>query len=238
MRLRDDIKLASTWVYSDTHYGHDNIVEFCHRPVEHEQVMIAEWRKVAKPGRTMLHLGDLVYRGNARFKAITAKELTGPGMADRNLLVSGNHDGQRFSYYRDCGFKLARPFTLPLYETHDSGLALVPPPSENTWLISPEYLVSFSHYAWNDEEDGGPQPLNHWRLHGHIHNSGYQRSEFVPFLRNHINVSVEQVGYKPVNLKVLLDAAILGRLPATQETEDALAADARERSLARRKENS
>jgi calcineurin-like phosphoesterase family protein len=215
MRFRDDIDIAQTWVTSDTHYGHDNIVGFCHRPEEHEQVMIAEWRKVAQPGRTMLHLGDLTYRSNARFKALLAPQLTGPGLADRALLIKGNHDGQRFSYYRDCGFKLARPFSI----RYD------------------KFIVSFSHYAWGGEDDGNEaMPANTWRLHGHIHNSGYQRSEFVPFLRNHINLSVEQTGYKPVNLKVLLDAAILGRLPASQEAEDTLATAARERSIARRAE--
>jgi hypothetical protein len=74
----------------------------------------------------------------------------------------------------------------------------------------------------------------HWRIHGHIHNNGYQRSSFVPFLRNHINVSVEQTGYKPVLLRTLLEAAILGVLPATQAEEDTLAAEARARSIARR----
>jgi calcineurin-like phosphoesterase family protein len=226
MRFRDDIDLATTWVYSDTHFGHDNIVGFCHRPEDHEQIMIAEWRKVALPGRTMLHLGDLCYRSNARFKAITSKELTGPGMADRNLLIKGNHDGQRFSFYRDCGFKLARPFSLALKVEHD-GLFWV---DNDTY----DYIVSFSHYAWNDDEDGGPMPDNHWRVHGHIHNNGYQRTEFVPFLRNHINISVEQTGFKPVNLKMLLDAAILGRLPADGEVEAAATEAARERSLARR----
>lgn len=243
MRFRDDIDLDTTYVTSDTHYGHDNIVGFCHRPEEHEQVMIAEWRKVAKPGITMLHLGDLTYRSNARFKAITAKELTGPGLADRALLIKGNHDGQRYSYYRDCGFKLARPFALQLgHEANEDGtlkgLFVVKEPED---AGRTDYIVSFSHYPWGPPDDDKPMRLDEknqtdWRVHGHIHNNGYQRSSFVPFLRNHINVSVEQTGYKPVLLRTLLESAILGVLPATQEAEDALAAEARQRSIARRTE--
>ena len=38
--LRDDIDPASTWVVSDTHFGHRNIVGFCHRPENHEDIMI------------------------------------------------------------------------------------------------------------------------------------------------------------------------------------------------------
>jgi calcineurin-like phosphoesterase family protein len=64
-----------------------------------------------------------------------------------------------------------------------------------------------------EQAEDGEQDFNDWRLHGHIHNNGYSRDEFVPFLKNHINLSVEQTKYRPVNLKLLLEAAILGRLP-------------------------
>ena len=204
MRLRDDIDPANTWVVSDTHFGHDNIVGFCHRPEDHEQVMIAEWRAHVPDDATIIHLGDLCYKGNARFKHITAKELTG----DRKVLVMGNHDRQRMSFYRDCGFRIWRPFKI-MFNGRE---------------------VSFSHYAWNDEEDAGPMPPWAWRIHGHIHNNGYSRGPYTPFLKNHINISVEQTKYRPVNLKVLLDAAILG---IYEETTDEQLAEAR----ARKEEN-
>jgi calcineurin-like phosphoesterase family protein len=199
-KIRDDIDPANTWVVSDTHFGHDNIVGYCHRPEDHEQVMIAEWRRYVPDDATLLHLGDLVYKGNSRFKNLTAKELTG----ERKLLIKGNHDGQRFSFYRDCGFKLTRPFSIHFQD----------------WKSSAEpWLVSFSHYPWSLKDDGremGPRDL---RLHGHIHNSGYSRDEYVPFLRNHINLSLEQTKYAPVNLKRLLDAVILGEYPETTQEQ-------------------
>lgn len=228
-RFRDDIDLANTWVVSDTHFGHENIVGFCHRPLDHDQVMIAEWRATVPDDATVLHLGDLSYRSNARFKAITSKELTGK----RKLLIAGNHDKQRYSFYRDCGFKLAYPFSLPLSPMFDNSLYVpnvdpkVPPQSR--------YIVSFSHYPWGSvEEEGREMTDRDWRLHGHIHNNGYQRSAFVPFLRNHINLSVEQTKYRPVNLKILLEAAILGKLPADEVDEQRLADAAAERSRERR----
>jgi calcineurin-like phosphoesterase family protein len=64
------------------------------------------------------------------------------------------------------------------------------------------------------------------RIHGHIHNNGYTRDAFVPFLKQHINLSVEQTKYRPVNLKLLLDAYLYGEYPET--TEEQLA-DARAR---------
>jgi len=202
MKFRDDIDPASTWIVSDTHFGHQNIVGFCHRPEDHEQVMIAEWRKAVPDDATVIHLGDVTYRNNAFFKHVVAPELTGA----RKLLIIGNHDKSPYKFYRDCGFRPVRPFKLA-YE----------PPVNSAFSTSP-VVVSFSHYAWGeDRDDDGPMPRNEWRIHGHIHNNGYTREGFVPFLRNHINLSVEQLRYTPVNLKLLLDAAIAGEYPRTSD---------------------
>jgi len=175
---------AETWVISDTHFGHKNIIGFCNRPTDHEAVMLENWAQTVPDDATVLHLGDLSYRNNGMFKNVHAKHLTGA----RKLLIRGNHDKQRFSFYRDSGFKLTRPFEIRYRD----------------------WRVSFSHYPWNLEKEGGAMPSNMVRVHGHIHNNGYTRSEYVPFLKNHINVSIEQMHYRPANLKLLLDAALYG----------------------------
>jgi calcineurin-like phosphoesterase family protein len=221
LKFRDDIDPANTWVVSDTHFGHENIVGFCHRPEDHEQVMIAEWRKEVPDDATVLHLGDLCYRGNAFFKNIVAKELTGA----RKLLIIGNHDKKPYKFYRDCGFKVVRPFGLQLSE-HDLSIVTAPEDAGKQ-----DFIVSFSHYPWSDKDEGrsmrtDPERQMDLRIHGHIHNNGYSRDAYVPFIRNHINLSVEQTKYRPVNLKLLLDAALKGEYPET--TEEQLA-DARAR---------
>jgi calcineurin-like phosphoesterase family protein len=208
MKFRDDIDIDKTWAVSDTHFGHDNIVGFCHRPEDHEQAIIAEWRRVIPDDATVLHLGDLTYKSNAWFKNIIAKELTGA----RKLLIRGNHDKNPRKFYEKAGFNLVRPFALRLYEGLD-GLAVAEPPP-----LPSSYVVSFSHYPWSAQDDD-PMLPTHWRIHGHIHNSGYTRDGFVPFLKNHINLSVEQTRYTPVNLKLLLDAAILGEYPETTQEQ-------------------
>lgn len=192
MKFRDDIDIENTWVTSDSHFGHENIGDYCHRPLDYDQVMVAEWRKAVPDDATVIHLGDLCYRGNAWFKNIIAPELTG----ERKLLLKGNHDHQRYNFYRQCGFNMVRDFKIPYGKSH---------------------VISLSHYP--DPE----LPANEVRLHGHIHNNGYTRDGFVPFLRNHINLSVEQTKYRPVNLKLLLDAYILGEYPETtaEQLEDA-----------------
>lgn len=234
MKFRDDIDPAKTWIVSDTHFGHENIVGYCHRPLDHDQVMIAEWRAHIPDDATVLHLGDLVYTGNARFKHITAKELTG----QRKLLIKGNHDHQRFSFYKACGFSIVSPFAI-LYGNSEIKYRQVcldcdgrintrnddSPPVCKTcrgWGStnkSVPWTVSFSHYPWSEKVEGRPMLATDLRLHGHIHNNGYTRDGFVPFLKQHINLSVEQTKYRPVNLKLLLDSVLLGEYPETTEEQ-------------------
>lgn len=213
MKLRDDINPVNTWVVSDSHFGHDNIQGFCHRPLDHDQVMIAEWRAQVPDDATVIHLGDLAYRSNARFKHIVAKELTGR----RKLLILGNHDRQRFSFYKASGFQIVRPFAI------EWGVWQLVQGRKCPWR------VSFSHYPWNAAEEGRMLHPD-IRIHGHVHNNGYTRDAYVPFLKQHLNLSVEQTKYRPVNLKLLLDAALLGVYPETTDAQATAARDNKERA--------
>jgi calcineurin-like phosphoesterase family protein len=179
MKHRTDIDPAKTYVISDTHFGHETIKVNCFRPQDVESVMIEQWGRTVGPDDTILHLGDLSWRNNAFFKNIIAPHLTG-----HKLIVRGNHDKGRASFYMGSGFKCVSPF----------------------WIKYNNSRVEFSHYPWNPEKDGSDEiPENTWRIHGHIHNNGYERSRFVPYKRRHLNVSVEVLGYLPVRLDHLLE---------------------------------
>lgn len=206
MKFRDDIDPANTFVTSDTHFGHENIVGYCARPVDHDQVILEQWRAHVPDEATVLHLGDLCWKSNGYFEHVIAPRLTGA----RKLLILGNHDKGRMSWYRRCGFEICRPFQIEYRE------GMVPRAGSSLWQWP---VISFDHYP-SAEALSNPD----WRLHGHIHNNGYydpgrgedgvrRQEALVPFLHNHINLSVEQTRYRPVNLKLLLDAAILGRVP-------------------------
>lgn len=181
---------ANTWVVSDTHFGHENIVGFCRRPHDHEQVIMEEWASIVPDEGTVLHLGDLSYRNNAFFKNMIAKHLTGA----RKLLVLGNHDRQRPSFYRDSGFTIVKPFELA-YRTTNNGL----------------WYVSFSHYPLKNAARAtfGEKRVH---VHGHIHNNGYggKDTPFTPFSAGQINVSAEQMHYRPCKLDDLLNGYIEG----------------------------
>lgn len=176
---------ARTWLISDTHFGHENIVGFCDRPDEHEEVIVRHWTEEVPDSATVIHLGDFSYRNNGYTKNIIAPKLTG----SRKLLIPGNHDRGRPNFYRECGFKIVKPFSI-------SYLA-----DRRNWS------VSFSHYPL-----AAPPPPRTVHIHGHIHNNGYggKAASFTPFSAGQINISVEQTHYSPVNLKCLLDGYILG----------------------------
>jgi calcineurin-like phosphoesterase family protein len=211
MIQRDDIVPERTWVISDTHFGHTNIIGYCHRPEDFQRILLDEINAAVRPGDTLLHLGDLCYKGNSWFKNIIAPKIA--PQADRKLLILGNHDKQRYSFYKGCGFKLAREFFIHYQRPGTAPGSLAPP-----------IKVEFSHYPAHEYLGGLV-----WRLHGHIHNNGYYdgRSNaggpdwsYVPFLRNHINLSCEQTKFKPVRLDLLLNATVFGLLPGNSTPGD------------------
>lgn len=192
VKIRTDIEPTRTWIISDTHFGHDNIKHFCHRPEDHTKLMVRQWREaVPDQNSTLLHLGDITYRGKQSFTDIASK-LTG----ERKLLVLGNHDKQPNSFYEDAGFEIIEPFEIALPDY---------------------YRISFSHYPWDSRDDGSNHPPKyHYRVHGHIHNNGYgppPAFPHVPYMLRQINVSVEMLKYRPVKLSDLLNAVLYGELP-------------------------
>lgn len=200
-RKPPQIDPANTWVTSDTHWGHTNIVEYCRRPPDHEEAMVAEWFSAVPEDATVLHLGDLSYRNNGMFQHVISKKLTGA----RKLLIKGNHDHSRPVFYRKSGFQVVRPFSM-VYD----------PSPEFGCDSSKRWIISFSHYPLKTPEpmlkgkDGTMR--KHIHIHGHIHNNGYggYTTDFTPFSLGQINVSVEQLHYRPVNLDRLLKGYIQG----------------------------
>lgn len=81
------------WFTSDTHFFHDNILEYCKRPfksTEHmNREMVRRWNSVVEEGEIVFHLGDFGYWIMKDFTPIynIMKQLNG-----HIILISGNHD--------------------------------------------------------------------------------------------------------------------------------------------------
>ena len=84
-----------TWVWSDLHLRHRNIIKYCKRPfVDAEHMgaaMMAGWKSVVGADDTVLNGGDVALAGSLD-KAGRAEIRAAPG---RKLLVVGNHDFNR-----------------------------------------------------------------------------------------------------------------------------------------------
>ena len=91
-------------VTSDTHYGHNNVIQYCNRPfkdADHMDTVMASMHVATVQDRRYFHLGDWAFRGK-NFKLGIKNRLTGYG-----VIVKGNHDPGRNNLVNDFGFKEA-----------------------------------------------------------------------------------------------------------------------------------
>ncbi len=157
--------------------------------MNHEGIMIKNWNDTVAEGDTILHLGDLAYRGDRWINHEILSDLPG-----KKLFVWGNHDKQNAKYYKTAGFT---DVSTLLYE-YDQKLAARWPRYGFEQRIG-NTRVLFSHYpdlaldlSWD---------IN---IHGHIHNHGYPIEWDTDKTKKYRNVSVEAINYTPIRLGDLL----------------------------------
>lgn len=181
---------TSTWVWSDTHFGHHNIVKFQSRPATHEIIMLSNWAQLVRDEDTILHLGDLHLRSNwTRWAPILRR------MPGRKLLILGNHDKHGVDQYKDAGFQVVDPFVRRLAGRK----------------------VAFTHRPLSEHYGGAPEPrfldggewLPHeeWdvNVHGHIHLNEHRPVDGTPLEgKAYLNMSVEAIEFRPWQLGAIL----------------------------------
>lgn len=85
--------MTTIWFTSDTHFGHDKIIDYCDRPFnsaeEMDEYMADNWNSVVMPGDLVYHLGDV--------QVGTRRDI--PGLFSRLngsvFLIKGNHDHKK-----------------------------------------------------------------------------------------------------------------------------------------------
>lgn len=160
--------MSTTFLISDTHFGHSNILDFKQangepvRPfksvVEMDETMIENWNRVVKPEDKIYHLGDVA------FKVATLRTLE--RLNGRKVLIKGNHDTLKPSQYAKYFYDVRG------YHIMDKCL--------------------LSHIPIH------PSSMSRWRrnIHGHLHNN-LVMLDGQPDER-YINVCVEQINYTPI----------------------------------------
>ena len=89
------------YIISDTHFYHDNIIGFCNRPADHNELLIDNLSRTIGREDVLYHLGDVIFRtpeAEAKLKSILSLI---PG---RVYLIRGNHDKWTDTKYLICGF--------------------------------------------------------------------------------------------------------------------------------------
>ena len=160
-----------TWVWSDLHLGHDNIIDYQGRPFDSlgqmNEALWAAWHETVGADDTLVCVGDVALAGGV-CPETWARVRSAHGRA--KILVIGNHDlNGRTGALRAEGFHrtkavMTSPGDPPLIWTHA--------PLPNV-------------------------PEGHVNIHGHQH--GTPPTVGTP----HMNVSVEQLEYRPIRLNRL-----------------------------------
>ena len=135
-----------TFLISDTHFMHSNILKYCNRPFkdveEINQYIIKRLNSIIKKNDIVYHLGDFAF-GNLDYISDIVLKLNG-----RIRLILGNHDSYNPNKYIECGFD--RVYDKPI-------------------IYSDYFILSHRPIEWIDETGVFAN------IYGHIHNdSRYQ----------------------------------------------------------------
>lgn len=99
-----------TFVISDTHFAHKNIIDYCNRPFkdihEMDEAMIKNWNETVSNDDVVIHLGDFGL-GNKEYIRSIIQRLNG-----KKILILGNHDNWSEQFYRDAGFHTVSRFPI------------------------------------------------------------------------------------------------------------------------------
>ena len=216
--MKETLELINkdTWIISDLHLGHNNIMVFEPKRKEamklagfeyHEDWLVHNWNSVVKPEDTVLCLGDFAFQGVKQYTEM---------LNGNKILIIGNHDktpkGQKYKDWTVVDGIYVRGPELSsklLGYDYDEMLSAIVLDIDDT-----RYM--FSHYAvWDDnkfdrenkriaprmdELDNLFEVLNcDYSVHGHTHS---KLSSFP----NSINVSLEHLDFKPQKLSTIINS--------------------------------
>lgn len=170
-------RLKKIFLISDLHLNHKNIIKYCHRPFSSVEEMN---NKIAHHWNKAINKNDIVFFiGDLDFKDTTGYWIT--HLNGRKTFIEGNHDVVKNKdgaviYHKIKGAVQEKTLNYRGYRF---------------------YLVHDPHAA--------PLHWNGWIIHGHKHNNNIAKYPFIDGQRKRINVSVEVIDYKPLNIDRLIE---------------------------------
>ena len=165
---------------SDTHFGHQNVLQFDNRPFsdieEMDRQMISFWNETVSKDDDVYILGDFCFRSQ-HAPSWYLKQLSG-----RKHLIQGNHDK----------LLLNDPQSLALLESVDKMLFVQDCGQK---LV----LCHFPFAEWNGFYKGA------WHIYGHIHARTDGAGQYMRSLERALNAGCMINGYCPVTFHTLVD---------------------------------
>lgn len=163
---------------SDTHFGHEKIINMCNRPYNNIKDMnediIKRWNNKVKPEDDIYFLGDFAYKISNIDAISILKRLNG-----KKHFIKGNHDKESF-LNTITENKLVEEVNY-YQEINDNGRRVI--------------LFHYPIEDWNGQYHGS------YHLFGHIHNN---KNNYYRIIKNRFNVSIETVNYEPQTLDEII----------------------------------
>jgi calcineurin-like phosphoesterase family protein len=187
-QIVDKIK-GKTWIITDTHFGHANMVQYCGRPEDFSNTIFNNLFKMIQPNDLLIHLGDICIGNDSlwheRLSVIDCKK----------VLVRGNHDKKSDNWYMTHGWD----FVCDNFSTTFLGKKIL-----FSHMPRPVQLYDFNI---------------HGHFHNDLHrlldrqwvvpDEEERNKEVLETLtKNHINISIEETNYKPVLLDTIIKKGI------------------------------
>jgi len=88
-----------TWIISDTHFGHNQLVYLGHRPEDYENLLLDNL-SIVGINDIIYHLGDFSFYNHAYWQ----EKFFSHCVAKKKILILGNHDKQTKSWYYNHGW--------------------------------------------------------------------------------------------------------------------------------------
>ncbi len=183
----------TTFLTSDEHYNHANILRLCNRPfldvADQTNKLIAYHNEVVRPGDDVWHLGDFCWYERDVHDVL--RQLVG-----NHYLVCGNHDACHPAHRK------YKPGAEGRYLEY--GFAGV----FRMASLGPFLL---NHLPYTEDDRHGEKYREHrpvdtggWLAHGHVHGSWQIKDKMV-------NVGVDAWAYRPVRLDFLVELTGAGK---------------------------
>jgi calcineurin-like phosphoesterase family protein len=169
-----DVTQGNTWVWSDLHFGHKNIIKFSDRPYTDvdtmNEMLIVEHNKLVQPEDVCIWVGDVAFYPDEKANSILHR------LHGYKILVVGNHDFNK----------------RKLKKLHFDEIHIVYNLTVN------DKVVAFTHYPMDNVPNGW------FNLHGHVHKSKVDvagasnrhinvNCEFIDYKPINLNVLAERI---------------------------------------------